>query len=516
MKAELFIHGPRHAFFGNEEDERYFSLFDDSRVSDKIRYSVEMRRSSDGNVYAYYNYCRYSNVRDIDGRSGSYIGVSLRLDSYYKNLRNIFSTLDAVFRSRVCGLLVRKDSAGYQYMVADFRNCEREISSEIEAPLGAMLQGVISSQDILPIDSSFSTGGQTIVRGLDDNRLTEECLRDIRRTGRLLFTSSLEIDSLRKVREDAEREKSEISSSWEKRFLFEREEASKAQDSLKSEISSLKEEKYSLSEKISSLEENNRSLSTRLDGEKKRASELEEKVSLLESSLSGMESLKSKLKRQEEEISSLKDSVARLKKSRSSHEGKTPVSDDGEEGKGVKIDHVSSKYPKKELGEGLKIGLFAFFLLASFALGAFVGKSPLLDKMLQKGSEDSSSQVEKQLTGNPDATAPEVESEDSETRCMLWPNSLSSRLYPGSESGSDPDAVISAEVGERAEFRLKEPSFPVEEFIWEVKNISSGESLFDTTSVLHHSFIPEKGAEYAVRVFVNDTLIVQKIFKTDN
>jgi hypothetical protein len=99
---------------------------------------------------------------------------------------------------------------------------------------------------------------------------------------------------------------------------------------------------------------------------------------------------------------------------------------------------------------------------------------------------------------------------------MLWPNSLSSRLYPGSESGSDPDAVISAEVGERAEFRLKEPSFPVEEFIWEVKNISTGAALFDTTSVLHHSFIPEKGAEYAVRVFVNDTLIVQKIFKTDN
>ena len=93
MTAELFIHGPRHAFYGKRDEVAYSQLFDDSQIKDNVRFIVEIRKGSDGKWYTYYNYCRYANVLDIAGRNGAYLGITLRLDVYYANLRNVYTIL---------------------------------------------------------------------------------------------------------------------------------------------------------------------------------------------------------------------------------------------------------------------------------------------------------------------------------------------------------------------------------------------------------------------------------------
>lgn len=209
MNAELFIHGPRHAFYGKQEESQYCQLFDNSQIKDEKRFVVEIRRGRDGKRYVYYNYCRYANILDIDGRNGAYIGLTIRLDEYYSNLYNLFSVLDVIFNAKVVGLLVKKSGNNYQYIVSDFRNSQQLILDNIERNLGTLLTGLIS-QEVFPIDSSFATDGIEVVKGLDDNKFSDARMSDIKKTGKLVFTPSKEIDRIEETNKEKQSLQGEI------------------------------------------------------------------------------------------------------------------------------------------------------------------------------------------------------------------------------------------------------------------------------------------------------------------
>ena len=63
------------------DEEKAFlgTLYSKSTV--KFRFDVRLRNNGKEN-YAYYQYLVYNVISDVDGRPGSYFGLTLRLDKY--------------------------------------------------------------------------------------------------------------------------------------------------------------------------------------------------------------------------------------------------------------------------------------------------------------------------------------------------------------------------------------------------------------------------------------------------
>lgn len=207
MDAELFVHGPRHAFYGKQEEAAYSTLFDDSSITDEVRFIVEIRKGNDNKLYTYYSYCRYGNVTDIDGRSGAYLGITLRLDVYYTNLRAIYTILDATFYRGVVELLVKKVPTGFQYIVSNFESTTPLILEKIEKPLGILLGNIISISDVVSIDNSFKLAGKAYLHGIDDTQAKECRLSEMRTTGKIVFASSSPIEQLQTIIDQCNRDK---------------------------------------------------------------------------------------------------------------------------------------------------------------------------------------------------------------------------------------------------------------------------------------------------------------------
>lgn len=198
MTAELFIHGPRHAYYGPQSEAAYSQLFDNSQIKDDVRFVVEIRRGADGKNYAYYNYCRYNNMQDIDGRSGAYIGISIRLDAYYTNLKAMFVVLESAFNRGSIGLLVDKVPDGYRYCVASFDQVKQQILEKIEKPLGVLLSNLYNPSEFLSIDSSFNTGRE-ILKAIDDTGAVNARLKDIRSFGKIIFASAVPTEAMKEA-----------------------------------------------------------------------------------------------------------------------------------------------------------------------------------------------------------------------------------------------------------------------------------------------------------------------------
>ena len=302
MNAELFIHGPRHAFYGKQDEASYSTLFDDSSIKDEVRFIVEIRKNTDNKWYTYYNYCRYGNVCDIDGRNGAYIGISLRLDAYYTNLRAVYTILDAIFCKAAVGLLVQKVPSGFQYMVNNFESSKSQILEKIEKPIGVLLSQILSIQEVVPIDGSFKTGGKAYLRGIDDTQFKERRLAEMRTTGRIIFASSAPIEQLQAFVDQCNRDK--------QAFI----------DSKKQEISHLESSLTSASNEINALREKLSHSEAECERLSDKVSNLQQDISSFETERKQLNSLKDKNQNLENQLRTSETNVAKLKRDLSSLE----------------------------------------------------------------------------------------------------------------------------------------------------------------------------------------------------
>lgn len=276
MNAELFVHGPRHAFYGKHDEQSYSTLFDDSSVKDEVRFIVELRKGADGKWYTYYNYCRYSNVTDVDGRGGAYLGITLRLDAYYSNLRVVYTILDAVFSKGAIGLLVKKVTVGYQYLVINFESIKSLILEKIEKPLGALLSNIMAASEVLPIDATFKPGGKAFVRGIDDTQFIDRRLAEMRASGKIVFASSVIEEHKQVIIDQCERDKQSLAESkqlelskLEEKLNLSADQLSLALSRLKSaqdHVRRLQDEVDNLQNVLSSFEEEKRNIELTKEG----------------------------------------------------------------------------------------------------------------------------------------------------------------------------------------------------------------------------------------------------------
>lgn len=474
MNAELFIHGPRHAFYGNQDEYQYCQSFDNGQVKDEIRFVVEIRKSGKGETFAYYNYCRYANVFDVDGRGGAYIGLTIRLDSYYTNLRNIYTILDAIFNAKVVGLLVKRISAGYQYLVSTFKNSQDDILNKVEKSVGIMLMQILSPNEVVSIDSTFTLMNGELVKSMDDNTFSDICLADIRRYGRLVFSSSKKPGVILQMYNKFNQEKE----TYIKSLKTAREQYQKERDVYNSKIQELKKTVIDRDSQLSFLENELNNLRSKVDSLERDKRSLISRVNSLENCNNNINQQKGN------------DNI-----------GKTDDTDDK-----TNRFHGFRKIMKKlGLKEGPK-AVVSFFLVL---VAVIVGNSTYNFLQCEK-SEDISDSPE----GDEESKVIEREGQQP-TRKLTIPNALTERYYPNMQL----DAVMSYEIiGKKAGRCVLLNLTPNKHdasvnYEWSIRNVTSDITDTYISSCCSLGYKPREDGDYIVQIFVRDTLIAEKTFK---
>lgn len=491
MNAELFIHGPRNAFYGASSEIAYSKLFDNSSIKDEIRFVVEVRMSSDGNRYAYYTYCRYSNVQDCGGRNGAYIGLSVRLDSYYANLRAIYTVLEAVFDKGVLGLLVDKTPTGFQYRVEAFEPVKQQILERIERLLGSYLSNLYNPSEFITIDASFKKG-QDIIKGIDDNKYTEARLHDIKSSGKIIFASSVAIDSILDVQNRTEQQLSDFRNKQAQEINVLRSRYEKSNEEVQEQYDAISSKYEASKQKVSSLEE---SYKHAIEENKRLLFEIDQIKSKLDS-ISGyakdIDQKKDEVRNLKKKIESLENENDRLKKSAacasSSHKVSKMNHSCGDEDFRENSRTVKESVDFKSLGEGLRKYSLAFFLVIAL-VPLYVAAVILLSR---KGTDNEN---------NVSETALEQIVETKEVITSL-PNNVSKLLYPNIKS-SDETIIDEGGLLGGSELSFSIKSCEVD-YLWEIKK-PSGE--LETQGGSRISFIADQQGSYIIKVFAGQSLV---------
>lgn len=507
MNAELYIHGPRHAIYGKRDEDAYFQGFDNSKIKDDIRFTVEVRKN-ENKLYTYYNYLRYANVTDIAGRTGAYIGLTLRLDAYYANLNIVYTILNSIFSKSVVGTLVRQTSTGYQYNVDNFEHSKTEILDKIEKPFGTILANIMSPQEVYQLDANFISPnilgqGKYIVKGIDDAKDIRKRLAEIKSIGRIVFSSLQPIEQLQIVIDQCEREKQKFAESkqgeitnLEKTISLTRSELANSQSqvsqlngeveklsdelsNLKREIKAFEEEKKNLDRikaKKNELEKQNKQLHSELDEIQKKLKSQEQTVKSLNNRLTTLqtdkENLKEQIKGNEKQIASLNNKILALKNN----------ANDNSASEGGCYQETSTW--KKWLGYAI-----AFFCGAILfvVLGLYIGKNISNETTEKTKSQKQSKQVEQQVQ-----------------RVTKFPNELTERLFPNKKQ--DEILVISDNefyVGEKYTISC---IAPLDNCYWEISN---GSIVDSTQTEIKVQTINE--GRVIIRLWMSDTIVAQRV-----
>lgn len=128
MEVDIFVHGVPNGFryWGDGADKDYFETFYNESAKE-IMFQIQTRKSG-GKAYCYYHYLAYNNVVAHDGRAGSYFGLSLRIDAFYKDALNIYRMLDILYNTYIVGDILQPMQGKMKYSVPDFA----PISSKLE------------------------------------------------------------------------------------------------------------------------------------------------------------------------------------------------------------------------------------------------------------------------------------------------------------------------------------------------------------------------------------------------
>lgn len=125
MDVEVFVHGVPHGedFWGKDDRERQFLSTFYSGRSDALKLVIQTRKL-ENKLYTYYSYIVGKDVQDFLARPGSYFGLTIRLDSYYKDFSQFFYILNLVFQKTILDVILKKNGNGFQYKVSKFADAK--------------------------------------------------------------------------------------------------------------------------------------------------------------------------------------------------------------------------------------------------------------------------------------------------------------------------------------------------------------------------------------------------------
>lgn len=166
FQVTVILHGVPAGFksFGrvDGQDKDYVQTFYNSNDWDEPEF-LKVERVANK---MFYTFIKCNNVNDHDGRSGSYLGITLRMNLYYADIQNIYSILKGVYKKLCVGTLVSDDGKRIQYIVSDFKDVGGKLE-EYNKRIIDTISTFTSGSDLLTIGQVCNGEGTRCVNLMD-------------------------------------------------------------------------------------------------------------------------------------------------------------------------------------------------------------------------------------------------------------------------------------------------------------------------------------------------------------
>ncbi len=155
MDIEVFVHGVPNGqrVWGKNNDPICFqNLY--NRHSEEHRFLIEVR-SVEGTPHCYYHYLHYNSIYAYDGRPGSYIGISLRMDRYCTDVMEVYHVLNVMYHKYLIAKygLLTIETDKVKFATADWATKENELN-EFESMVKEMIHICFNRSDFVPIPTA--------------------------------------------------------------------------------------------------------------------------------------------------------------------------------------------------------------------------------------------------------------------------------------------------------------------------------------------------------------------------
>ncbi len=191
MKSEIVFHGvPQgHNTWGTDDAKYYEGFYNgiDAFSKTKNLFVVEVLRNG-GSFSAFYSLIKAYQVTALNGRSGSYFGMTLRVDGEYcTQVHSLCNLFEQVFSQKIVGQVLESVGDGYKYKVAQFSDCDK-LLSDVKQVLEKKISAFFSN-DFEEFDESFTKDQASVHKFFNiDDTDSEAFLNSTRKYGKILIS----------------------------------------------------------------------------------------------------------------------------------------------------------------------------------------------------------------------------------------------------------------------------------------------------------------------------------------
>lgn len=159
MKISIFVHGvpDGQKVWSRDGDDAIVTNYYGQGQNEDVKFLAEVRKNGNS-TFAYYTYLKYNNVTAYNGRSGAYVGLTIRMDSLCTEVMNIYHVLDIVYGKNVVGKIVAEEGYKTKFITPELNesNCKA-----IEQAIVNLLQNAISGRSFVMLTDQMAKGTST-------------------------------------------------------------------------------------------------------------------------------------------------------------------------------------------------------------------------------------------------------------------------------------------------------------------------------------------------------------------
>lgn len=189
MQVDIYIHGVPNGqrTWGTDDHDPVITQFYGAGNEEQTKFVAEVRKSGKQN-FCYYSILKYKNVLDEkNGRSGSYFGLTIRLDMVCTKTKAMFHILEMVYENAVVGKFIKKEGEVLKYIVSDFKDKEEHCKAIVDKIMTMMGQS-LAGTDFIAITPSMLSGKGTVGVNLSEYS-SESALAYINKNGSIAVSS---------------------------------------------------------------------------------------------------------------------------------------------------------------------------------------------------------------------------------------------------------------------------------------------------------------------------------------
>ena len=212
LNINLFVHGVpmgQKIWGPKGEDQRYLSSFYGPKWDTPEVMKIDTMTFG-GISYCYYSLVKGLNVSDSQGRTGSYIALTLRINAFYGDVQNMYGILKAAYEKMCVGLCVQESNNITKYLIADFQSIDTQLKN-IESHIINYISEFSVNEDIVSL-SGFSVNSQSASLNVNLHECNKRVALDsMKKYGKLMvspyFLSATAANTVAKYKAEVEETK---------------------------------------------------------------------------------------------------------------------------------------------------------------------------------------------------------------------------------------------------------------------------------------------------------------------